>query len=248
MSATTAREGRADVLRRRVRLIVAFTIAYNVVEAVIAVTAGTIASSAALVGFGLDSTVEVLSAAAVAWQFSVRDHAAREQVAMRVIAGSFFALAAYVTFEALRSLTGAADPQPSGVGVALAAVSVVVMPTVSWLERRAGRELGSSSVVADSRQTLLCAWLSGVLLVGLLLNAAFGWSWADPIAALVIAAVAVREGREALRGETCCAPTSALLVDDAPGDACGDTCTDGSPQRSPANRSSSASGPPTRER
>lgn len=218
---------RPAVLRRRVRLIVAFTITYNLVEAVIAITAGAIASSAALIGFGLDSTVEVLSAAAVAWQFAGRDHAAREQAAMRVIAISFFALAGYVTFEALRSLLGAAEPQPSMVGIVLAAVSVVVMPTVSWLERRAGRELGSGSVVADSKQTLLCAWLSGILLVGLLLNAAFGWSWADPIAALAIAWVAVREGREALHGETCCTPTSALLADDAGSEPEGCGCAEG---------------------
>lgn len=212
--APAGEQDRAAVLGRRVRLIVAFTIAYNVVEAAVAIVAGAVASSAALIGFGLDSTVEVLSAAAVAWQFSVPDHSARERVTMRVIALSFFALAGYVAFEATRGLLGVAEPQPSTVGIVLAAVSVVVMPTVSWLERRTGRELGSGSVVADSKQTLLCAWLSGVLLVGLLVNAAFGWSWADPIAALVIAAVAVREGREAWHGETCTVPTRALLADD----------------------------------
>ncbi|HVM13599.1 MAG TPA: cation transporter [Egibacteraceae bacterium] len=206
---------RTAVLRRRVRLIVAFTITYNVLEAVVAIVAGRAASSAALVGFGLDSTVEVVSAAAIAWQFSARDHAERERTATRLIALSFFALAAYVTIEAVRSLLGAVEPAPSTVGIALAAFSVVVMPTVSWLERRAGRELGSGSVVADSKQTLLCAWLSAILLVGLLVNATLGWSWADPVAALVIAAVALREGREALRGESCCTSTSALLGDDA---------------------------------
>lgn len=215
MSAGTITPGdaRAGVLRRRVRLIVAFTIAYNVVEAVIAIVAGAAASSAALVGFGLDSTVEVLSAAAVAWQFAVPDHERREHVAMRVIAVAFFALAAYVTVEAVRSLAGASPPDTSVVGIGLAAVSVVVMPTISALERRTGRELGSASVVADSKQTLLCAWLSGVLLVGLLANAALGWSWADPLAALVIAAVAVREGWEALRGDACSTPAGALVAD-----------------------------------
>lgn len=219
---------RTAVLHRRVRLIVAITITYNVAEAAIAIAAGMAASSAALIGFGLDSTVEVLSAAAIVWQFSAGHHADREEAAMRAIAVSFFALAGYVGFEAVRALLGDAEPAPSRVGIALAAASVLIMPTVSWLERRTGRELGSSSVVADSKQTLLCAWLSGVLLVGLALNATLGWSWADPIAALVIAAVAVREGREALRGETCCTPTSVLLTDEAadagPASGCGDGC------------------------
>ena len=221
--------GRTRTLRRRVRLIVAATITYNIAEAVVAVAAGMAASSAALIGFGLDSIVEVLSAAAVAWQFAGRDPDAREQTAMRVIAFSFFALAAYVGFEALRSLLGSVDPQESTVGIGLAAVSVVIMPTQSWIERRTGRELGSASVVADSKQTLLCAWLSGILLVGLVLNATLGWSWADPLAALVIAVVAVKEGREALRGETCCTPTAGLLADsdgDDPACGCGDGCTD----------------------
>lgn len=212
-------EARTTALRGRVRLIVAATITYNVAEAVIAIAAGVAASSAALIGFGLDSIVEVLSAAAVAWQFSARDPAAREHVALRVIAFSFFALAAYVVVEAVRSLSGVAEPQESVVGIVLAAVSVVVMPALSWLERRTGRELGSPTVVADSQQTLLCAWLSAVLLVGLLLNATLGWSWADPLAALVIAAVAVREGREALRGDVCCTPAGALLTGDEHTDA-----------------------------
>ena len=217
---------RTGVLRRRVRLIVGFTIAYNLVEAVVAITAGTVASSSALIGFGLDSTVEVLSAAAVAWQFAVPDHERREQTAMRVIAVSFFALAAYVSVEAVRNLLNGADADPSPVGIGLAALSVVVMPTVSWWERRTGRQLGSASVVADSKQTLLCAWLSAVLLVGLVLNATLGWSWADPIAALVIAAVAVREGREALQGEACCTPTRALLIEEDTDCGCEDGCTD----------------------
>lgn len=215
-------------LRRRVRWIVAATITYNIVEAVVAITAGTAASSAALIGFGLDSIVEVLSAAAVAWQFTGPNPQAREHVAMRVIAMSFFALAAYVSFQAVRTLTGA-PPEESLVGIALAAASVAVMPMLSWLERRTGRALGSASVVADSKQTLLCAWLSAVLLVGLVLNASMGWSWADPIAALVIAVVAVREGREALRGDACCAPTTALFVDDTDDPApcgCASGCTD----------------------
>ncbi|OLT43791.1 cobalt transporter [Saccharomonospora sp. CUA-673] len=195
---------RRTVLSRRVRLLVAATITYNVIEAIVAITAGTIASSTALIGFGLDSVIEVASAAAVAWQFSSKDPEARERAALKVIAVSFFALAAYVTVESIRSLLGAEDAEHSTVGIVLAAVSLLVMPFLSYAQRRTGRELGSASAVADSKQTLLCTYLSGVLLVGLLLNSLFGWSWADPIVALVIAAVAVKEGREAWRGEHCC--------------------------------------------
>ncbi len=195
---------RRVVLSRRIRLLVAATITYNVVEAVVAIAAGTVASSTALIGFGLDSVIEVASATAVAWQFSGADPEARERAALKVIGVSFFALAAYVTVESVRSLLGAGQAEHSTVGIALAAVSLLVMPVLSHAQRRAGRELGSASAVADSRQTLLCTYLSGVLLVGLLLNSLFGWSWADPVVALAIAAVAVREGREAWRGEHCC--------------------------------------------
>jgi divalent metal cation (Fe/Co/Zn/Cd) transporter len=195
---------RRAVLTRRVRLLVAATITYNVIEAVVALSAGAVASSAALVGFGLDSIIEVASAAAVAWQFSGRDPEARERAALRIIALSFFALAAYVTVESVRALLGATEAMPSTVGIVLAALSLLVMPVLSHAQRRAGRELGSLSAVADSKQTLLCTYLSAVLLVGLLLNTLFGWSWADPIAALVIAAVALREGRQAWQGHHCC--------------------------------------------
>lgn len=195
---------RKAVLTRRVRWLVAATITYNVLEAIVAISAGAVADSTALIGFGLDSVIEVCSAAAVAWQFSGADPEARERVALRVIALSFFALAAYVTVESLLSLTGRGKAEESVVGIVLAAVSLAVMPLLSYAQRRAGRELGSASAVADSRQTLLCTYLSGVLLIGLLLNALWGWSWADPLAALVIAVAAVREGREAWRGDHCC--------------------------------------------
>ena len=191
-------------LTRRVRMLVAATITYNVIEAVIAISAGAAAGSTALIGFGLDSVIEVSSATIVAWQFSSADPAARERTALRVIAISFFALAAYVSVESLRALLGAGEPSPSTVGIALAAVSLVAMPALSLAQRKAGRALGSASAVADSKQTLLCTYLSGVLLVGLVANSAFGWSWADPIAGLVIAAIAVKEGRAAWRGDTCC--------------------------------------------
>lgn len=227
---TSARRG---VLRQRVRLVVLATISYNVVEAVVAIWAGRASSSAALIGFGLDSVVEVLSAAAVAWQFAAPEPEKRERTAMRVIAFAFFALAAFVTVESVRTLLGAQEAGRSAVGIVLAAVSLVVMPGLSWIERRTGRELGSASAVADSRQTLLCAWLSAVLLVGLLLNSLFGWWWADPLAALVIAAFAVREGIEAWNGDACCTPVAQLVDthDDthaAPDDDAGKTgCADG---------------------
>ena len=201
---------RRAILRRRVRIIVGVTIGYNVVEAVIALVAGGIASSSALIAFGLDSVVEVLSAAAVAWQFAAADHERRERVAMRLIAVSFFGLAAFVGFDAVTSLLGREPAEHSPVGMVLAAVSLLVMPFLSWFERRTGRELGSRSAVADSKQTLLCTYLSAVLLAGLVLNAAFGWYWADPIAALVIAGVAVKEGRDAWRGDACCQPLAGV--------------------------------------
>lgn len=195
---------RRAVLVRRVRLLVAATITYNVVEAAVALTAGTVASSGALVGFGLDSIVEVASAVAVAWQFSGSDPEGRERRALRLIALSFFALAAYVTAESVHTFFTAAAPESSLTGVVLAAVSLVVMPVLSAAQRRTGRELGSASAVADSRQTLLCTYLSAVLLAGLLLNTLWGWWWADPLVALAIAFVAVKEGRTAWRGEQCC--------------------------------------------
>ncbi|MEV4111542.1 cation transporter [Nonomuraea sp. NPDC049695] len=215
---------RRTALQRRIRLLVAATITYNVIEAVVALTAGTLASSSALIGFGLDSIVEVASAAAVAWQFSTTDHERREKAALRVIALSFFALAAYVTFDAVRALLGAGEAEHSTPGLVLAALSLVVMPFLSSAQRRAGRELGSASAVADSKQTLLCTYLSAVLLVGLALNSLFGWSWADPIAALVIAAVAVKEGREAWRGDACCAVPAASVSPSAERDGCADGC------------------------
>ncbi|MFE9785008.1 cation transporter [Nocardia salmonicida] len=199
---------RKAVLASRIRWLVAATISYNVVEAVVALTEGARVSSTALIGFGLDSVIEVSSAAAVAWQFAGRDPAAREKVALRVITFSFFALAAYVAVDAVRSMLGVDEARHSMVGIGLAAASLVVMPVLSAAQRRAGRELGSASAVADSKQTLLCTYLSAVLLVGLLLNSLFGWSWADPLAALVIAMIAVKEGINAWKGETCCATTS----------------------------------------
>ena len=192
------------VLQSRVRMFVAATITYNVVEAVIALAAGTVAGSTALIGFGLDSVIEVASATAVAWQFAGRDPEKRERTALKVIAVSFFALAAYVSVESVLSLLQGERAEHSTVGIVLAAVSLLIMPGLSYAQRKAGRELGSASAVADSKQTLLCTYLSAVLLVGLVVSSLFGWWWADPLAALVIAVVAVKEGREAWRGHHCC--------------------------------------------
>jgi divalent metal cation (Fe/Co/Zn/Cd) transporter len=216
----TLQVDRRRVLSDRIRLFVAATITYNVIEAAVALAEGSRVSSTALIGFGLDSVIEVSSAAAVAWQFAGADPQARERVALRIIAFSFFGLAVFVAIDSLRSLLGAGQARHSVVGIALAAVSLAIMPLLSWAQRRAGRELGSLSAVADSKQTLLCTYLSAVLLVGLLLNSLFGWSWADPIAALVIAAIAVREGLQALRGETCCAVVPAATRADC--DCCED--------------------------
>jgi divalent metal cation (Fe/Co/Zn/Cd) transporter len=205
------------MLVRRIRLLVRATITYNVIEAVVAIGAGIGASSVALIGFGLDSTIEVASALAVAWQFRGPDIEARERTALRIIALSFFALATYVMVEAGRTLLGGTEADPSTPGLVLAGLSLAVMPGLSLAQRRAGRELGSASAVADSKQTLLCTYLSGVLLAGLALNAAFGWWWADPLAGLVIAAMAVREGLEAWRGEACCSTPPGA-------ESCGNDC------------------------
>jgi divalent metal cation (Fe/Co/Zn/Cd) transporter len=216
---------RRAVLARRIRWFVAATITYNLLEAVVALAAGVQASSTALIGFGLDSVIEVSSAAAVAWQFAGRDPEARERSALRVIACSFFGLAVFITFDSVRSLLGGSEAEHSTVGLVLAAVSLAVMPLLSYGQRRTGREFGSSSAVADSKQTLLCTYLSAVLLVGLGLNSLFGWSWADPLAALVIAGAAVREGIQAWRGDTCCSPIAATVTDtETPQNVCSDGC------------------------
>ncbi|XVQ07582.1 cation transporter [Spirillospora sp. CA-255316] len=226
---------RRSVLARRVRLLVYATITYNAIEAITAITAGTVASSGALVAFGLDSVIEIASAVAVAWQFSARDPTVvehRERRALRIIAVSFFALALYVAVNSLRTLLGSEEAGHSTPGLILAALSLALMPGLSYAQRRAGRELGSASAVADSKQTLLCTYLSAVLLIGLALNSLFGWTWADPLAAMVIAAVAIKEGREAWRGEGCCAtptPAAAGVSTLPPGpstecNACGPGC------------------------
>lgn len=219
--------GRRGLLGRRARLLAGASVVYNVVEAVVAVSAGLVAGSVALVGFGLDAVVEVSSGLIVLWQFAHHLPESRERLALRLMAFSFFALAAYVSVGSVLALVGGAEPDHSPVGIGLAAVSLVVMPFLSWAQRRTGRELGSNAVVADSTQTLLCTYLSAVLLGGLLLNSLLGWSWADPVAGLVIAAVAAREGVQAWRGEGCCGPVgTSTCAADAPAttSTCADAC------------------------
>ncbi|QNE19933.1 hypothetical protein F1D05_20995 [Kribbella qitaiheensis] len=207
-------EERRKALGRRAQLLAGASVTYNVVEAVIAISAGSIAGSVALVGFGLDSVVEVASGLIILWQFRHPLPETRERRALRLIALSFFGLALYVAVESVRALLGrGAEAETSGIGIGLAIASLIVMPLLSYAQRRTGKALNSNAVVADSTQTLLCTYLSAVLLVGLLLNATLGWYWADPVAGLVIAAVALREGIQAWRGEGCCAPTAATCQD-----------------------------------
>lgn len=200
MSAAITTERRAT-LHRRVRWIVGFTITYNVLEGIIAVTAGAAASSAALIGFGLDSFIEVLSAVAVAWQFTRNDPERWEKPTVRAIGIAFFALAAYVTLDAILALSGIEPVEHSPLGIGIVVASLVIMPALAWFQFRTGRELGSKSVQADAKQLLLCIYLSGTVLIGLLLNTLLGWMWTDSVAALIVAALAVREGIEAWRGD-----------------------------------------------
>lgn len=221
MTDTAGLSRRMLILGRRAKLLAGLSVAYNVVEGVIAVSAGAAAGSIALVGFGLDSAVEVSSGLIILWQFSHAMPVEREERALRMLAFSFFALAAYVGFEAARSLFSEDKAAASGVGIVLAVASLIIMPLISYAQRRTGRALGSNAVYADGTQTLLCTYLSAVLLAGLLLNSTLGWSWADPIAGLVIAVVAAREGVEAWRGEGCCAPVAGHNSTECAGN---DTC------------------------
>jgi divalent metal cation (Fe/Co/Zn/Cd) transporter len=215
---------RRQRLGRRAQLLAAASVGYNLVEAAVAISAGTVAGSVALVGFGLDSIVEVASGLIILWQFRHPLPQTRERRALRLIAFSFFGLAAYVSFESVRALLGQGTTGSSPVGIGLAVASLVVMPLLSFGQRRTGRALGSNAVVADGTQTLLCTYLSAVLLLGLVLNATVGWSWADPVAGLVIAAVALREGVQAWRGDGCCAPAKAQTDPAEAAGCCDDAC------------------------
>ena len=178
-----------------------FTIFYNCLEAVVSLGAGFVAGSVSLVGFGLDSLIEVTSGGAALWRLH-RDERA-ERIALRVVGWCFVGLSIYVAFESARSLWTRAVPEHSIVGIAIAAASLVVMPLLARAKRRVAATLGSRTMAADARQTDFCTWLSAILLGGLLLNAALGWWWADPVAALLMSPIIAKEGVDALRGDPC---------------------------------------------
>jgi len=182
------------------------TIGWNSLEAIIAVGAGAIAGSVALVGFGIDSIIEVSSGAILLWRLFSGEH--REQLALKLVGVSFLALAAYVAFDAVKSLLLRESPDESFVGIALALLSLILMPILARAKRKVAANLNSRAMQADSRQTDICAYLSAILLFGLGLNALFGWWWADPLAGLIMIPIIAKEGVEALRGETCCGEKS----------------------------------------
>ena len=185
-----------------------FTILWNTLEGLVAVIAGAMASSISLVGFGMDSFIEVTSGATLLWRMSVdADEDGRERnerLSIRIVGVCFVILAAYVTYEAVTDLFGRKAPEHSIPGIVLASVSLIVMPILSRAKKKVGSDLGSRAMEADAKQTDFCVYLSAILLVGLLLNAAFGWWWADPVAALVMAPIIAKEGVEGVKGETCC--------------------------------------------
>jgi len=181
-----------------------FTLGWNLTEAVVGIGAGLIAGSIALIGFGVDSVIESFSGASLLWR--LQSHEAdekREQLALKLVGISFFVLAAYVAADAAKTLIQREPPHPSIVGVCLAAVSIVVMPLLARAKRRVAARLNSRALVADSRQTDLCAYLSGILFVGLIINALFGWWWADSIAAILMVPIITREGIQSMRGDAC---------------------------------------------
>lgn len=192
---------------RRGRRLEYFTIAWNTLEGLVAVIAGFVAGSISLVGFGIDSFIEVTSGAALLWRMSVDADVERrernERFALRIVGLCFIALAAYIAYEAIRDLIQRQPPEHSIPGIVLACVSLVVMPLLSRAKRKVGASLGSAAMNADARQTDFCVYLSTILLGGLLLNALFGLWWADPVAALIMAPIIAKEGYEGLRGETC---------------------------------------------
>ncbi|HUS12330.1 MAG TPA: cation transporter [Pyrinomonadaceae bacterium] len=185
-----------------------FTIGYNSLEGLIAVAAGLMAGSIALVGFGFDSLIEVTSGAALLWRLHADVNEARrervEAISLRIVGVCFVVLAIYVSYDSLKSLVRREAPEESLIGIILAAVSLVIMPLLVRAKRKVARGIRSGALMADSKQTELCTYLSGILLVGLLLNALLGWWWADPVAALIMVPIIVKEGVKALRGETCC--------------------------------------------
>lgn len=204
----TISETQRAALIQRGRWLEYFTIGYNSLEGLIAVAAGLIAGSIALVGFGFDSLIEVTSGGVLLWRLQADvDDARRERVeavSLRAVGACFVVLAIYVSYDSIKSLIRREAPEESLVGIVLAAVSLVVMPLLVRAKRKVARGIKSNALMADSKQTELCTYLSAILLGGLLLNALLGWWWADPVAALIMVPIIVKEGVEALRGETCC--------------------------------------------
>lgn len=201
---TISQETRRAVYIRRGRLLEYLTIGWNLLEALIAVGAGWLAGSTALVGFGFDSLVESSSGAALLWRLhSDEDSERREALALKFVGSSFLLLAVYVCFDAVRALIKHEPPDASYLGITLAALSLAVMPLLARAKRKVAAVINSRALKADSRQTDICAYLSAILLTGLGLNAMFGWWWADPVAALLMTPIIAKEGIEALRGETC---------------------------------------------
>lgn len=202
-----SKETREERVRHGLRLQY-FTIAYNSLEGLISITAGLFAGSVSLIGFGFDSLIEVTSAAAVLWRLrSDRDSGSRERAeraTLRIVGWCFVTLAAYILYDSGSSLLRREPPERSIPGIIIAAVSVVVMPLLASAKRRVASDIGSAAMKADSRQTDFCTYLSAILLCGLLLNALFGWWWADPAAALVMVPIIAGEGIRSLRGEACC--------------------------------------------
>jgi divalent metal cation (Fe/Co/Zn/Cd) transporter len=205
-------ETRTEHVQRGIRL-EHFTITYNSLEAVIALVAGLFAGSIALIGFGLDSIIEVTSGAVLLWRLrSDVDECRRERIeniALRIVGICFLALTLYVGYESLHSLFSGVPPERSIPGIILAAVSLVIMPLLARAKRRVAGEIRSAALTADAKQTDFCAYLSAILLAGLVLNAVLGWWWADPIAALVMAPIIAKEGFTAVQGKTCCATLEA---------------------------------------
>jgi divalent metal cation (Fe/Co/Zn/Cd) transporter len=193
-------------LIRRARFLAWIGLGWHGIEAAVAIGAGILAGSIALVGFGADSLVEAVAGLVLLWRFAASRAASddAEQRAQKLIAVSFYVIAAYVGFEAIRSLSGGEHPEVSYIGIVLSAVTLATMPPLAIAKARVGEQLGSAATRSEGRQNMLCAYLSGALLIGLGANALLGWWWADPGTALVIAAVAVREGRDAWRGDSCC--------------------------------------------
>ena len=189
---------------RRGRLLEYFTLAWNMLEAVIAIGSGIVAGSISLVGFGVDSVIECMSGGVLLWRLREGEHGeSREKLALKLVGVSFVALAAYIGYEAIKSLMTREPPAVSYIGICIAALSLVVMPLLARAKRKVAASIHSHALEADARQSDLCTYLSAILLGGLILNAIFGWWWADPIAGLIMLPIIAKEGVDALRGKAC---------------------------------------------